>query len=312
MTGIATGCRLTIATILLTVLSWVDPSCLGAQPPSGTRDERARDERGGRGGRDQFYEAMREVFRDTTPNRELVELVWSDAVRAEIGLSTENHHEIEKAFRGAFESVMELREQLADQKLDKLAWREKILAIQRPVDDKVMQMLADPQIANFDRLIGIYVQNRGFRSAANAAVATRIGLVGEDLESFQRARSDVWHRLMDKNRDQMGSLIRDGQRDKIAKLFEEAEQKLDQELALLLTEQQKSALKNLEGEEFKLPRSAPDFRGRGLRDGGRNGDGRPRDPRGERSRDDNPKDGRGGDDQARRSGAEKGNSKGCR
>lgn len=279
------GRRLIIGTALLLLLTGACyPSQLMAQPPVGP----PRDGRGDRGGRDPFFEAMREAFRDLTPNRELMELLWHSEVRSEIGLSREKHEEIEKILRESFTQVMALRDSAAEQKLDKDEWKGKILAIQSPVDQKIMAMLADPMVAKLDRLIGIYVQNRGFRSAANAAVAKRIGLEGDDFESFRKARSELWHRLMDENRDKMSGLIREGQRDKIAQLFEEAERKLDGELSFRLTTAQKRELQELKGEPFDLPRRNPDMRGRGPRGG--SGEGRPGDSDGK------PRDGRDGEE----------------
>jgi hypothetical protein len=282
------GCRFAFGAVLILGVACASQTHLLAQPPKSSsgsnpntqgRGEQGRGEQGrgwgerGRGERDPFFEAMRDVFREFTPNRELMELLWHPEVRTEISLSDDKFREIVRLVSDGHSSVMELRETPNAPQLNRDQWKEKILAIQRPIDQQLMDMLRDPQVSNFDRLIGIYVQHRGFRSATNVAVAERIGLTGDAFESYRQAGKEFRYRLMEENRDKMGALIRDGDREKIAKLFEESEKKMEAHLAGLLTQSQQAALKKLEGEKFDIPRGprgGDNLREEGLRDLRRN------------------------------------------
>ena len=274
------GCRFAFGPALVLGLAlFLCPALAQGQPggPSPARGER-----------DPFFDAMRQVYRELTPNRELMELLWHEEVRTEIHLSKEHHQQIENSLGTGFQQVIKLHEEAVEQnqKLSKDEWIEKILAIQKPVDAEIMEMLSNSEVADLDRLVGIYVQLRGYRSAANAVVAKRIDLTGDDFEAYRRARGEYWHRLMDEHREQMGGLIRGGDRKKIAKLFEEIDQKLDSQLASLLTSAQKSALQNLKGAKFEIEGQPLSFRGRG-------GGGSPRGSNGRRG------DGNRGDDGSR-------------
>ena len=211
------------------------------------------------GERDPFFEAIRDAHRRQAAIREIFDLLRHESVQTEIQLSSEKLMEIQEVFRNSFNSIFELRNELKDSTESKEALVEKILQRQIPFDQKVFSLLREN--AKYDRLLGIYVQAREYRAAANEDVASRIGLVGDDLQAFRTARSDIWHRLMDDNRDKIGNLIREGKRDEISELFEDAEKRLNEALAMKLTSEQRKALHDLEGQKFELPNRPFDFRG---------------------------------------------------
>lgn len=221
-------------------------------------------------GRDPFFDALGEAHRQLLPRREVVGLLWHESVRKEVGLSPGNYQKIEQLRRDEFNKVMALRDELKDQALSKDEIVQKIIETQAPADRELYEMLLNPQHAKFDRLLGIYVQSRSFSAATNETVAERIGLKDDAYIEYRKARGEIWHQLMDENRDKMGNLIREGDRKEISQLFEEAEKKLNRALAVKLTAEQRTALKELEGEKFDLPKQPFDFRGpRGRRGGER-------------------------------------------
>ncbi len=222
-------------------------------------------------GWDKFYDALGEVHRQLLPQRELVGLLWREEVRNEVGLSPENYQKIDQLRLDAFTKVMALRDELKDLTKDEIV--RKIIDTQAPIDRELHELLLNPEHANFDRLLGIYVQSRSFSAATNETVAKRIGLTGDAYLEYRKARGEIWHQLMDENRDKMGNLIREGDRKKIAQLFEEAEKKLNAALADKLTAEQRTALQQLEGEKFELSKQPLDFRGpRGRRGDRERGD----------------------------------------
>jgi uncharacterized protein YajQ (UPF0234 family) len=224
-------------------------------------------------GRDKFYDALGEVHRQLLPRRELVGLLWREEVQKEVGLSPENYQKIEQLRRDEFTKVMALRDELKDKGLTKDEIVQKIIETQAPIDRELHELLHNPEHANFERLLGIYVQSRSFSAATNETVAERIGLTGEAYLEYRKARGEIWHQLMDENREKMGNLIREGDRKKIAQLFEEAEKKLNAELAAKLTAEQRTSLQQLEGEKFELSKQPFDFRGpRGRRGDRERGD----------------------------------------
>ncbi len=223
--------------------------------------------------RDKFYDALGEAHRQLIPQRELVGLLWHKEIRDEVGLSAENYEMIEALRNKQYTAVMAIGEELRDPTLTKEERVKRIVEAQAPLDKQIYELLQNSENAKFDRLLGLYVQSRGFSAATNEIVAERIGLEGDAFIEYRRARGETWHQLMDENRDKMSNLIREGDRQKISRLFEEADKKLNVALASKLSSEQRAALLKLQGEKFDLPKQ-PDFRGpRGRRGNGRRGNG---------------------------------------
>ncbi len=240
------------------------PPPVGAQPPGGKNPApRPGSRPGGQDdeARNQFFEAMRDAHRRQIPDREIVDLLRHEVIRKEVGLSDESWEKIQELLRSSMKATWDLRKEVADDSATKEELVEKILARQATFDQQILALLRDPENLQYERFLGIYVQAREFRAATNEDVANRIGLVGDDLQAYRAARFEIARKLMDDNRDRLGSLLREGQREDISKLFDETEVKLNQALAMKLNSDQRKALENLKGAAFKLPPRPFDFRG---------------------------------------------------
>ena len=129
----------------------------------------------------------------------------------------------------------------------------------------------------YDRLLGIYVQFHKSSAATNGIIAKKISLANEDLEEFRKARMEIWRSMMDDSRGEIERILQDPRgnaRDRIEAVFAKSRKKLDQKLRYKLTDEQRSSLDELAGEEFE---NLKDLHSRGprRRGPGPGGPGRP-------------------------------------
>ncbi len=213
-------------------------------------------------GRDPFFEALRSVLQ-ASPNKDILDLLRHPEVCQEIKLSGEDSKAIEKNMRAAMRQILKLRDTLRGERLNREELKTKIQATLEPFEKASMELLSSEQV-DLERLIGLYVQTRNYRAAANDEVAKRIGLAGEELARFRKARSDISRRQMEETRRDIERIMRSrtgDMRKDIAKLFERAEAKVDAELAERLTDDQTAKLESLKGPAFEFPRRPFNFRG---------------------------------------------------
>lgn len=233
---------LVLGGILILVLSPI----LSAQPRPG-RGPGTRPPRG-----DNFSEAIREAQRIEGTNQELLGfLLRHESIQQEIGIGEEHIKELRDLISDAIRAAWELRRESRDEEWSKEQLVEIMLERQRTFDRKVTELLEEH--ADYERLLGIFVQTRSYRAATHASIAERIGLEGEQLLEYREARSKLWHALMKANRWRIEDYIRERKNDEIERLMKYAENRLDELLAARLSEDQRARLESLEGEEFDLP-----------------------------------------------------------
>ncbi|MEZ6149759.1 MAG: hypothetical protein R3C09_06515 [Pirellulaceae bacterium] len=248
---------------------------VGGQPPHRSEGSRPSDHphpSDGSRGNDPFFEAMREVHRDSS-NRELFDLLRDPNVRQEIHLSEADSKQLEANGREAFEAIRAVRKANQDLATSKEELKQQIRAVLDPLEAKSFEILQKPEV-DFQRLLGIYAQARGYRALLNDEVAQVIGLQGAALDDFRKFRSDNWRAIMDDTRRSIEKEIRNtppgsSPREAISSLFRRAEEALDKKLASQLTEEQRAALEQLKGVKFDLqpqPFSFPPGRRRGHAD----------------------------------------------
>ena len=256
-------------------LLWVAGTACG-QPPrhsdgprSGDRPHSSDSSRGN----DPFFEAMREVHRDSS-NKELFDLLRHPTIRQEIHLSEADSEQLQANGREAFQAMHAVREANRDLATSKEVLKQQIRDILAPLEAKSFEILEKSE-GDFKRLLGIYVQARGYRALLNDKVAQEIGLQGTALDDFRKFRSEEWRAIMEDTRRSMEKEIRNtppgsSPREAISKLFRRAEELLDEKLASQLTSQQRAALEQLKGVKFdEMPEelfSFPSGRRRGHSD----------------------------------------------
>ncbi len=236
------------------------------------------------GVRDPFYEALIEVHQES-PNKELFDLLNHASIRSEIKLGDEDALKIQENIGGAIRQIIALREQSRGQNKTKDDLKAEIHAAVAPFDESTYELLRKQ--ADFDRLLGIYVQARSYRAALNEQVAAKIDLSGEQLTKYRDARSKAWRKIMEETREEIEKEIRNRDPNEgdpspaIVKYFEQAEQKLDAKLREELTPAQRAKLVQLKGDSFALPERLFEFPGRRGRGRGRgeDRDERPKDPK---------------------------------
>lgn len=248
---------------------------VGGQPPHRSDDPRPSDHShpsDGSRGNDPFFEAMREVHRDSS-NRELFDLLRDPNVRQEIHLSEADSEQLEANGREAFQAIRAVRKANQDLATSKEELKQQIRTALDPLEAKSFEILQKPEV-DFERLLGIYVQARSYRALLNDKVAQKIGLHGAALDAFRQFRSENGRAIMEDTRRLAEKEIRNtppgsSPREAISKLFRRAEEMLDDKLASQLTDVQRAALEQLKGAKFDLqpqPFSFPPGRRRGHAD----------------------------------------------
>ncbi len=228
-----------------------------------------------------FFEALREVHVESA-NRELFELVRHDSIRQEINLSPADAEQIQSNMRQAFKAIFAVRDDNQGKPTSQEDLKQQIRDAIAPLEAESIALLRKPE-TNFNRLLGLYVQARSYRALMNDQVAEVIGLQGSALDDFRKSRADSWRSIMDDTRRAIEKEIRNNPpgaspRQAISQLLQQAEAKLDEQLASQLSDAQREQLQQLKGEPFPLPErlfSFPPHRGRG----GPEGRGRPEDRR---------------------------------
>ncbi len=250
------------------------PRSDGPRPDSSRPSDHSHPSDGSRG-YDPFFEAMREVHRDSS-NRELFDLLRDPNVRQEIHLNEADSDQLAANGREAFEAIHAIRKANQDLATSKDELKQQIRAALDPWEAKSFEILEKPEV-DFKRLLGIYVQARSYRALLNDKVAEEIGLQGAALDDFRKFRAENWRAIMEDTRHSIEKEIRNtppgsNPRDAISSfssLRRRAEEMLDKKLASQLTDEQLAALEQLKGVKFDLqpqPFSFPPGRRRGHAD----------------------------------------------
>lgn len=220
--------------------------------------------------REAFFEALREFV----PHKELFDLVRHESIRSEIKLSEADAKQIEENLSKSFEAMHKIREDSGGKGLSADELGSQMQKALEPLNDASYAILAK---SDFKRLLGLYVQARGYRALLNDQVAGHIGLEGEALAEFRKTRSERWQAIMEDVREAMKREIRNAPphlpppRDVFTKLFQQAEEKLDLKLSQELTYKQKQDLEALKGAQFALPKHPFNYGPPSGRNHGRNG-----------------------------------------
>lgn len=229
------------------------PTTIGS-PSRQRSDEGRRDE--DHRGESQEREAWLDAIREFMPHKEVFDLVQHASVRQEIGLNAEVAQTIEDNVGSAFGALHDLRKKHEGKEFSKEDFNRSARAAVGPFNLQNYDLLGQ---ANLPRLLGLYVQARGFRAVLNDRIASEIGLEGEAFEKFRKRRNEIWTAELDQVRDDMRREFRNAPpgvppaRDAMTKIFKRAEERLDSKLARELTASQKVALEQLKGPEFELP-----------------------------------------------------------
>ncbi len=215
-----------------------------------------------------FFEALREVHLESS-NKELFELVRHESIRQEINLSPADAEQVQANMRQAFKAIFAVRDNNQGKPTSKEELKQQIRDVIAPLEAESIAILRKSE-TDFERLLGLYVQARSYRALLNDQVAEVIGLQGAALDDFRKSRADSWRSIMDDTRRAIEKEIRNNPpgaspRQAISQLLQQAEAKLDEQLASQLSEAQRTQLQQLKGAPFKLPErlfSFPTHRGR--------------------------------------------------
>ncbi len=241
--------------------------------------EEERPRRGDRGDRGE-----RGAFNFRGPDRNsYLGLLRMDAVKEELKITDAQQEEIDRiaeearnAPPGDFQfdrdaSPEERAEQFA-------AMREAATQREEEVRTKLSGVLDDTQNA---RLLGIWVQRVGLDALSNETVAAKIGLTDDQkaqLESLREEQRRAFTPRGDRPQPVEGERPPRGEGENPFARFAEQRREAEEKTMAVLTDEQKTKLEELKGEEVEFPR--PQFGNRERNRDGNDGD----QPRGERRR----------------------------
>lgn len=237
---------------------WFTAQKASGQPPHRSAEARQGDYPRPGGPREQepFFEAMREVHLESS-SKELFDLLRHASIREEIHLSEADAERLRNNGREAFQAIFAIQKDQRDKSASKDELKQQLRDVLGPLEEKSFEILQQSE-ADFKRLLGIYVQARGYRALLNDKVAQQIGLQGEALAAFRHFRQEQGRAIMEDTRRAVEKEIRNtppgsSPRAAISKLFRRAETQLDEKLASQLTPEQMAALESLKGDAFELP-----------------------------------------------------------
>lgn len=227
-----------------------------AQPVHRSTEPRRGDHNRPGGPREQspFFEAMREVHLENS-SKELFELLRHASIRQEVHLSDADAERLGTHGREAFQAIFAIQKDNRDNAASKEELKQQIRDVLGPLEEKSFEILRQSG-ADLKRLMGIYVQARGYRALLNDRVAQQIGLQGQALDAFRQFRQEQGRAIMEDTRRAVEREIRNAPpgskpREAISKLFRRAEEQLDEKLASQLTKEQLAAFESLKGPKFE-------------------------------------------------------------
>ncbi len=203
---------------------------------------------------DPFFEAMREVHLESS-SKELFDLLRHESIRQEIHFSEADAERLRAHGREAFQAIFAIQKESRGKPTSKDELKQQIRDVLGPLEEKSFEILQQSG-ADLKRLLGIYVQARGYRALLNDKVAEEIGLQGKELDAFRQFRQEQGRAIMENTRRSAEKEIRNtppgsNPRTTISKLFRQAETQLEEKLASQLTQQQLAAFEALKGAKFE-------------------------------------------------------------
>lgn len=181
---------------------------------------------------------------------EVMSLLAAPEIRKEVKLSDEAYGAIEKLQKENQEAMAAMFRAGRDASD---ADREKFRTEMTQRNEKAQALLDEvlpPE--GLDRLLGLYVQNRGESAVIGELISKKLGLSDADKEKIQTAVSKV--------RDEAFGQFRQGgaQNQEPAQMrarFEEIQKKTNEAALAAMSDQQKKALEELKGAKFEFPES---------------------------------------------------------
>ena len=182
----------------------------------------------------------------------MLPLLRLSEVRTDIGLD-------EKLFKpklDQFEAEMWKRMEETRRELQKTPEADMALVfVQRlRTEKKNFEQFLDSEFtpAQRDRLIGIFVQSRGYRALANEVVARKLNLGEQQTEKIRKEIDAIREDSFHETRQRIQRVFENGgNREEIEKIFRESEEKMDWHIKKKLSEEHIQAVKELRGKRLE-------------------------------------------------------------
>lgn len=205
--------------------------------------------RGDQGERDSAWRArfLIDAMRRNGGSLEFMPLLLTPEIRQEIGIDDDQFKQKLERFTTELQQKLEADRKAADatpgtNRFQKFSER---LAQENVRFEKFIDELSEEQR---DRLIGIFVQLRNYRSLSNPLVSERkLGMNREESTKLRKEIDDIREETMSAARDRFKRIFENG--GDLGKLVRENQEKIDARIKKKLTEAQLQKLQSLRGKE---------------------------------------------------------------
>lgn len=194
---------------------------------------------------DAFFQAMREA-QELSPTKEILEMLRYDRVREHLGLTEENSSDLRQHAQSAWATLRELSDEFRGQKIPNAEMRDRIVEAMKPFDESTKKLLESKGI-DYQRIVELFVQSRGYSAAANSEIAGQIGLDEEGLKKFRHKMDEYRDRYRRSAYSEIRKAISEDEHGKVRDAIRSIERRVNMKLKLVLTPEQQKALDQLAG-----------------------------------------------------------------
>ena len=131
----------------------------------------------------------------------------------------------------------------------------KVFSSQLEKENIEFQKLLDELTDNErDRLIGLFIQARGYRAVSNQLVSAKLGLTSEQATKKRKEIDNIREETIEASRDRVRRIFDKGDHELFEKVVQENQKKIETRIEDSLTTEQRQKLSELRGKEVDEPR----------------------------------------------------------
>lgn len=226
-----------------------------------------------RGGGSEFFKAMQQAMQQA-PHKEVFDLLRDDKVKEHVKLSDEGSEKLRELSRGVWGKMRELSDDFKNDRPSVDQMTTKLVEALNEFDSNAQAILKQEEV-EFERLVELFIQSRGYAAIANGAVAKRMELSEEELKNFRSKLAEHSDKYRKSASAEVAKAMRSFDPEKMREIFRSIERRVNMKLKLELTDEQQKKFADLAGEHFPdVPKFSDMFRpGRGGPPGGPGGPG---------------------------------------
>lgn len=205
------------------------------------------------------WRRVAEAVRRNGEPLELLPLLLLPQARAEIGLDEQQFKPKVDAYMAQMQQRIDEERQQAqearEQGTQPIDWAKLYAERMEKENEHFEKLLSQLTASQQERLIGLFVQARGYRAISNRLVSSKIGMDPTEAANKREMVESIREDVMEKSKDGFQRLFEKGGGPKeFEKFIRENQRKIDDRIEKQLSEDQRSKLTALRGQEVAEPR----------------------------------------------------------